>query len=67
MKTNLVKDSFMSVGFVVVSLLVLTFISEGEISAENKLSILQNQAKANPQISSLIMKRISKMQSLGIT
>ncbi|MBF8302071.1 MAG: cell surface protein, partial [Candidatus Dadabacteria bacterium] len=57
----------MLVGFVVVSLLVLTFISEGEISAENKLPIIQKQAKANPKISSLIMKRISKMQSLGIT
>src|SRR3990172_4317386 len=67
MKTNLFKNTFMLVGFVVVSLLVLTFISEGEISAENKLPIIQKQAKANPKISSLIMKRISKMQSLGIT
>src|SRR3989337_2040421 len=67
MKTNLFKNTFMSVLGVITSLLVVSFISEGEISAENKLSILQNQAKANPQISSLIMKRISKMQSLGIT
>src|SRR3990172_2558366 len=67
MKTNLFKNTFMLVGFVVVSLLVLTFISEGEISAENKLPITQKQGKANPKISSLIMKRISKMQSLGIT
>src|SRR4030065_253704 len=67
MKTNLFKNTFMLVGFVVVSVLVLTFISEGEISAENKLPIIQKQAKANPKISSLIMKRISKMQSLGIT
>ena len=67
MKTNLFKDSFMLVGFVVVSLLVLTFISEGEISAENKLPITQKQGKANPKISSLITKSISKMQSLGIT
>src|SRR3990172_6049751 len=67
MKTNLFKNTFMSVTGVIISLLLLSFILEGEISAENKLSILQNQAKANPQISSLIMKRISKMQSLGIT
>jgi len=67
MKTNLFKNTFMSVLGVITSLLVVSFILEGEISAENKLSILQNQAKANPQISSLIMKRISKMQSLGIT
>src|SRR3972149_7290334 len=67
MKTNLFKNTFMLVGFVVVSLLVLTFISEGEISAENKLPIIQKQGKANPKISSLITKSISKMQSLGIT
>src|SRR3989337_4430345 len=67
MKTNLFKNTFMLVGFVVVSLLVLTFISEGEISAENKLPITQKQGKANPKISSLIMKRIKKMESLGIT
>ena len=67
MKTNLFKNTFMLVGLVVVSLLVLTFISEGEISAENKLPIIQKQAKANPKISSLITKSISKMQSLGIT
>src|SRR3989337_2071633 len=65
--SSLIKNAFMLVGFVVVSLLVLTFISEGEISAENKLPITQKQGKANPKISSLIMKRISKMQSLGIT
>ncbi len=67
MKTNLFKNTFMSVAGVITFLLVLTFISEGEISAENKLPIIQKQAKTNPKISSLIMKRISKMQSLGIT
>ena len=67
MKTNLFKNTFMSVAGVITFLLVLTFISEGEISAENKLPIIQKQTKTNPKISSLIMKRISKMQSLGIT
>src|SRR5574341_1976475 len=67
MKTNLFKNTFMSVAGVITFLLILTFISEGEISAENKLPIIQKQAKTNPKISSLIMKRISKMQSLGIT
>ena len=67
MKTYFFKNSFMLVGFVVVSLIVLTFISEGEISAENKLPIIRKQEKADPKISSLIMKRIKKMESLGIT
>ena len=43
MKTNLFKNTFMSVAGVITFLLVLTFISEGEISAENKLPIIQKQ------------------------
>src|SRR3970282_2161006 len=54
MKTNLFKNTFMSVLGVITSLLVVSFILEGEISAENKLSILQDQ------------ENISKLESMDV-